>query len=464
MKKLGIIKITLAVLLCLTLFLALFSCKKGDDAIKIEKLPLRTVYYVGEAPTLDGMILSVKTENGRESIEATDDMLSESSKLIFTKKGDATVTVEYNGLSLSFVVFVDDDITAHKTFALSYLSVWAEDEAVLDEVTLSCIERAKQLISESDSHEKIAEHLENAKDYAYTYSEGIRYKEKLDTAKNEAKSTLLSFDFSAYTLDYAKKIADLINDALSDVETSGTLDEVETTLNSLRKEADEMKSDERNKRVFAFEAEFKTVYENKAALFPESEYEDLLLKLIDAEEKIREAATDEAAEMLSKDFFEKAESTFLTYPKLIYKKISALKRDELIFGEDKKSLDELACDIFTFAKNLDGESFGGSEYNKIEDLLALNKDESFKSLSSYAALSKYETKTKTLNLIEEALSLYDDYKLLIQASNESDAVISAIDAIGKVTLESTEKIEAARLAYKTWSEKFSIGENSANAF
>ncbi|MBQ5800287.1 MAG: hypothetical protein IIW20_00225, partial [Clostridia bacterium] len=64
MKKLGIIKITLAVLLCLTLFLALFSCKKGDDAIKIEKLPLRTVYYVGEAPTLDGMILSVKTENG----------------------------------------------------------------------------------------------------------------------------------------------------------------------------------------------------------------------------------------------------------------------------------------------------------------------------------------------------------------------------------------------------------------
>ena len=144
----------------------------------------------------------------------------------------------------------------------------------------------------------------------------------------------------------------LIEEALSDIEKATKLEDVEATLVILNTEAENMKSDEKNEIVRAFEETFKSVYEKKAAFFPESEYKELLSKLIEAEASIRNAESDEAAEALSKDFFEKAENTFLTYPDVIYKKISDLKKNELVLEKDKASLDEIAIDIFTFVYNV----------------------------------------------------------------------------------------------------------------
>ncbi len=462
MQKTRFYKI-ITVLFCLSLIFSLNSCKRDNEQIKIQKMPDRCVYFIGETPQLDGMELSAVKNGKRETVKVTEEMLGSESEIVFAKAGAVTLTLDYENTVISFEIYVDDSLENHKAYALSSLSEWAEKNAS-DDASRSIIELAKDKISKSETHNDIVLAEEDAKKLASDYIAIIKAEQTLYNSRVAMLERFSNFDFSEFTLDQIDSLTAAIKANELLVNSADTPEEIERIGNELAAKAEEMKADKHNETIFEFEREFNSVYGKKSAFYPSDEYNLLISALIEAEKAIRQSTTLDEADVISRRFLDETAPEFNTYPDVIFKKLNALKSSDLIYGEGKERLNEISNDIFTLINNVDGAAVNTGALDGIEDLSSLEKITGIKSLPSYISICKYENESTYTDIITEALQLYENYKKLEQANTEAKAVISAIDNIGVVRLDSQEKITDARNAYNAWSKKFSIKDSSPNAF
>lgn len=462
MKKTRFYKIIIA-LFCLSLIFSLNSCKRDNEQIKIQKMPVRCVFFVGETPQLDGMELSAVKNGEMETVKVTEEMLGSENKIVFAKAGAVTLTLDYENTAISFEIYVDDSLENHKAYALSSLSEWSEKN-VLDDASRSIIELGKEKISKSETHKDIVSAEKDTKRLASDYIAIIKAEQTLYNSKVAMLESFSDFDFSELTLDQIDSLTATIEASVVLVNSAETPEEIEQIGAEITARAEEMKADKHNEAIFELEREFNSVYGEKSAFYTSDEYTLLISALIEAEKSIREMTTPNEADVISRRFLDETAPNFDTYPDVIFKKLNALKSSDLIYGEGKERLNEISNDIFTLINNVDGASVNTGELDGIEDLASLEKITGIKSLLSYISICKYENESAYTDIITEALQLYENYKKLEQANTEAKAVINTIDNIGVVRLDSEEKITNARNAYNAWSKKFSIKDSSPNAF
>ena len=463
MKKGKLLVTAIKLFLACALLLALPSCKGSESSVKIQDMPKRLVYYIGEQPDINGASLCV-TENGEtKTVTVTEEMLGAERDTVFTRGGKASITVTYNGTPIKIDIFVDESFENHKTYALASLSSWGEENTVSDSVSDAIIESAKENILSAQNHTDIVSALENAKKLAFDYTSAVKAAKALLYAKNEALEKLAAFDSSSYAKDHSEDIAVNISECIALIENADSTERVEKYYNDFISKTDKLKNNKYNSIILELEESFKEKYESNRVYYEESEYELLLDSLIKAERNVRECNSDEEASALIKEFLEITATKFNTIPDIVYKKLSLLSEDSLEYGKEFFLLDEIADKILSLLLKSESESTlklrNKTGKAAIYELVSMENKEK---LDYYSALASYETDIETVNLISETESLYRAYDNLEEANKAAKSVIAAIDAIGPVRLDSQSKVTAARKAYSDWSKKYSIEHDGIN--
>ena len=464
MKNRKLLAAAIKISLACALVLSLPACKGKGDSVKIQSLPDRCVYYVGETPDISGATLSVTKDGKIETVTVTEEMLGSEKDTVFTREGKTSITITYNNIPVTVEIFVEDDLESHKTYAISSFSSWAEENILDDSVTDAVLKSAKEGILNAENHRAVASTLENAKKLALDYTNKIKAENALLFAKQETLKKLDDFDFSPFSQDHAEDIRSYISSSVTLVENASSPEEVNSHYRAFISKTDALKSDSHNTVISEFEKSFKEKYEANRIYYDDAEYELLLASLIKAERDIRECNTDEQASAVIKEFSEQIAPKFNTIPDIIYKKLSLLSADSLKYGSEITAIDEIAEKILTLI--LKSEN-GNTQFLKDKTgktaiyalISAENKDE----LEYYPALANYESEEGKINLVSETEFLYRAYERLEEANKAAKAVIDAIDAIGDVRLDSESKISNARKAYSEWSKKYSIRYDSVNA-
>ena len=463
MKNKKLLTAVMKVSLACALILALPSCKGEDISVKIQSLPDRRIYYVGESPDISGATLSVTKDGKADTVTVTDEMLGPEKDTVFTRAGKTSITVTYNNIPIAIEIFVEDDLESHKSYALSSFSAWVKENAIDDSVTDTILKSAKEAILNAETHNSVVIALESAKEFALDYTNEIKAENALLFAKQEAFEKLEAFDFSTFAKDHIENIKGYISEYTALIENAETPEEAESHYKNFASKVNELKNDSRNTVISALEKSFKEKYELKRVYYETSEYELLLAALIKAEQDIRECETDEEAAAVAKEFSEQTAPKFNTIPDIIYKKLSLLNADNLEYGSELAEIDEIADKILTLLLKSENENvqFLNNKMGKAaiyELILKENKE----SLEYYPALANYEAEDGKINLVSETEYLYRVYDKLEEANKEAKAVIDAIDAIGEVRLDTQNRITAARKAYSDWSKKYSIEYDSIN--
>lgn len=462
MKNKKILFAVIRLSLVCALLLSLASCKGNEDSVKIESLPDRCVYYIGEKIDVSGASLCVSKNGKTETVNVTKEMLGSDMDRVFTSEGKADITLKYDGAEVKIEIFVDGDLERHKSHALSSFSSWAEENTVSDGVSENIIKRAKDEILSANDHASVVIALENAKKTALDYTNVINAANALIAAKEEALQKINSFDLSVFAKDHAEKITTYASDSRALIENAATPEEVKTHYDSFISKADELKNDSSNAYAFKLEKGFKEKYEAISAYYDQDEYARLTEALIKAERDIRECQTDDEADAIIKNFFEHTAKGFNTIPDIIYKKLSLININYMEYGVDIIELDEIADKILSFLSQSDSVAQLLENKTGRAGVYELASMEGSESLSYYSALANYKVENSSVDLILKAEALYLAYEKLEQANEAAKSVIKAIDAIGKVRLDSEAKIAEARKAYEDWSKKYSIEYDGIN--
>jgi len=465
MKNKKLLAAAIKISLACALALSLPACKGKDDSVKIQSLPDRYVYYVGETPDISGATLSVTKDGKIETVTVTEEMLGSEKDTVFTRGGKTSITVTYNNTPLKIELFVDESLEKHKNHALSSFSIWAEENMLDDNVSNAILKNTKEDILNAENHSAVVSVLENAKTLAYDYTSKIKAENALLFAKKEALEKLNAFDLSGFAKDHAEDIKTYISEASTRIENSSSPEEADTRYKEFTSKIEALKNDSHNAIISELEESFKEKYEANRVYYEDTEYELLLAALIKAERDIRACKTDEEANAVAKEFSEKTAPKFDTIPDTIYKKLSLLSVDSLEYGTELEKIDEITDKILSLLLKSDSESvrFLKDKAGKTaiyQLFLSENKDK----IEYYPALAKYETANGSINLISETEILYRTYDKLEEANKAAKNVIDTIDAIGDIRLDSQSKIDTARKAYSEWSKKYSIKYDGVNGF